>query len=67
METPEVGLYCALKDGKRKRHKEILLTISKTRFGSKSKWPINDCRGQINQHVDHKSIKCNGTIKSLKP
>jgi hypothetical protein len=29
------------------------LTISKTRFGSKSKWPINDCRSKLNQNYDH--------------
>jgi hypothetical protein len=32
---------------------EIQLTISKTRFGSKSKWPINDCRSKLNQNYDH--------------
>jgi hypothetical protein len=29
------------------------LTISKTRFGSKSKWPINDCRSKLNQNYDY--------------
>lgn len=31
------------------------LTMSKTRFGSRSKWPINDCRSCINE----KMLKCN--------
>jgi hypothetical protein len=43
----------------KKTLEEFQLTISNTRFGSKSKWPINDCKSKLNQNYDHYYYKTN--------